>query len=127
MESDKTEAILDEEYIKFTDRHQQLLIRLAPLSIVEALLRRDLAGFFDSSSSDSSLAATLFEAPEEDNLQHRKNDGSWTGSLEQEALSATDPTSIAIYKEDMKALWNDPVVRLALKNHHHQIGNIASL
>lgn len=120
------------ESMKFTDRHQLLMIRLAPLSIVESDLKRKLGCFSDPSYSDSLLqSATPFDAPEEENVRPRRQEfyvKSWKDFLKQEALGANDsPNSIAHYKDDMKALWNDPVIRMALKNQRLQIGDTAGL
>jgi len=75
--------------------------------------------------------ATPFDVPEEENVRPRRQEfyvKSWKDFLEQEALGATgSPNSIAQYKDDMKALWNDPVVRTTLKNQCLQIGDSAGL
>jgi guanine nucleotide-binding protein subunit alpha len=117
--------------MKFTDRHQLLLIRLAPLSIVETDLKRKLGCFSDPSCADSLLQfATPFDAPEEDHIRPRRQEfyvKSWRDFLQQEAGVAASTISIADYKLDMMALWSDPVVRLSLKNQHFQIGDTAGL
>jgi guanine nucleotide-binding protein subunit alpha len=125
--------------IKFTDRHQLLLIRLAPLSIVEADLKRKLGCFSDPMPASDAWVqcATPFDSPEAeeaaeaDQMRPRRHEfyvKSWRNFLEQEALGAPDPAnSIVEYKEDMKALWNDPVVRSALRNHQLQIVDTAGL
>lgn len=123
--------IASDESMKFTERHQLLLIRLGPLSLIETDLKRKLGCFSDSAASNSMLQfATPFDTPDEDTIRPRLNEfyvRSWKDFLEQEAQVTESTTSIAEYKEDMKALWNDPVVRLALKNHDLQIGDTAGL
>lgn len=130
FDSDDDKARSDES-TKFTDRHQLLLIRLAPLSIVETDLKRKLGCFSDTNSSDSWLQfATPFDSPEEDTVRPRRNEyyvKSWKHFLEQEAETPRLTNPIAEYRDDMKALWNDPVVRSALKHHRFQIGDTAGL
>ena len=114
--------------MKFTDRHQLFMIRLAPLAIVEADLKRRLGSFSDTPFPSAPQCATPFDAPEDDSLLPSRREftvRSWRDLLEKEATMTK--SSIAGYKDDMKALWNDPVVRQALKSRRLQIGDTAGL
>ncbi|KAJ3512682.1 hypothetical protein NLJ89_g3386 [Agrocybe chaxingu] len=60
------------ESLKFTDRHQLLMIRLAPLIGVEAELKRRLGAGSEPVPSIAPMAATPFETPDVENNVRRK-------------------------------------------------------
>jgi len=128
------------EVIKFTDRHQLLMIRLAPLNSVEVELKRRLGSGSEPVQPALPMSATPFDTPDAENNFRRKPEfsvRSWRDLLEQEARTSDGSgasksldsvtTSISGCKEDMKALWNDQAVRLALKRHKLQLGDTAGL
>ncbi len=120
-----------DESLRFTDHHQQLLNNLAPLAKIEADLERRLAAFVYTPAL-ASQCATPFDAPEEDYMLPNRREfsvRSWKDLLETEAINAAEAVSstLAEHKDDMKALWNDPVVRLAVKKQRLQLGDTAGL
>ena len=133
----------DVEPMKFNDRHQLLMIRLAPLYGVEAELKRRLgAGTEPLTPSSTSLSATPWDAPDAVNNIRRKPEfsvRSWKDVLHRESRDAgygessqsqeldTATSTIALCKDDMKALWGDKTVRLALKRRGLQLGDSAGL
>jgi guanine nucleotide-binding protein alpha-1 subunit len=127
------------EATKFTDRHQLLIIRLAPLNGVEAELKRRLgAGTEPVPPAASPMSATPFEEPDLDRNTRRKPEfsvRSWKevlhaadGLADAPSQSLESVTStIADCKDDMKALWEDKAVRNALKRRRLQLGDSAGL
>ncbi|KAH9474745.1 Guanine nucleotide-binding protein alpha-4 subunit [Psilocybe cubensis] len=116
------------EPVKFSDRHQLLMIRLAPLHGVEAELKRRLgAGTEPLTPSFASLSATPFESLETNSNVRRKPEfsvRSWKDVLDRETGESAESSNrameaatltIAGCKDDMKALWEDKTVRLTLK------------
>ncbi|KIM41553.1 hypothetical protein M413DRAFT_11089 [Hebeloma cylindrosporum] len=128
---------VDDADAKFTDRHQLLIIRLAPLNGVEAELKRRLgAGSDPLPPAASPMAATPFEEPDLDTNTRRKPEfsvRSWKEVLHTADVSADAPSQslesvtsiIAGCKDDMKALWEDKAVRHALKRRRLQLGDSA--
>ncbi|KAF9485697.1 heterotrimeric G protein alpha subunit [Pholiota conissans] len=139
LDSDEDQIINEvneSDAVKFTDRHQLLLIRLAPLLGVEADLKRRLgAGSEEFAASASSLSATPFDTPIGPNIRRKAEFSvrSWQDVLNTEqtdtassiqradAISAT----IASCRDDMKALWQDKTVRVALKRRRIQLNDTA--
>ena len=126
------------EVFKFTDRHQLLMIRLAPLLRVEAELRVRLgAGSELVPPALNSMSATPFDAPYS-NQRRRKPEvwvPSWkdvvdpsgrSGELSPKIVDAVTSV-LAGCKDDMKALWDDKAVRLALKRRRLQLPDSAGL
>ncbi|KAF8153162.1 heterotrimeric G protein alpha subunit [Crassisporium funariophilum] len=128
------------EGMKFTDRHQLLMIRLAPLLGVEAELKRRLgAGSEPVPPSITAMSATPFETPDAGTNPRRKPEfsvRSWKEVLapqtrdartgESSKSGSDSATSIlAGCKDDMKALWDDKAVRLALKRRRLQLPDSA--
>ncbi|RDB19716.1 Guanine nucleotide-binding protein alpha-1 subunit [Hypsizygus marmoreus] len=121
----------EDQSMKFTDRHQLLMIRLAPLRGVEAELKRRLGSGTEPVSVQPALAmtATPFEDPAASkNLRKSLPEfavRSWKDVLDrdgqpprtEEASADLDQATvtIAVCMNDMKALWDDKTVRLALK------------
>ncbi|KDR77215.1 hypothetical protein GALMADRAFT_66144 [Galerina marginata CBS 339.88] len=130
----------DVEPMKFTDRHQLLMIRLAPLLGVEAELKRRLgAGSDPLPPAITPMSATPFDSPDAGTNIRRKPEfsvRSWkdvlglegseskAGESSKHGIDAATPT-IADCKDDMKALWEDKTVRLALKRRRLQLGDSA--
>jgi len=127
------------EATKFTDRHQLLIIRLAPLNGVEVELKRRLgAGTELLPPVASPMSATPFEEPDLDSNTRRKPEfsvRSWKEVLHvadgladapSQSLEAVTST-IADCRDDMKALWEDKAVRNALKRRRLQLGDSAGL
>ncbi|KAF8902591.1 heterotrimeric G protein alpha subunit [Gymnopilus junonius] len=130
----------DVEPMKFSDRHQLLMIRLAPLYGVEAELKRRLgAGSEPLTPSSTTLSATPWDSPDtginirrkpefsvrswKDVLHQENRDVAQGGSSSQDLDSAT--STIAQCKDDMKALWGDKTIRLALRRRGLQLGDSA--
>ena len=122
------------EVLKFTDRHQLLMIRLAPLLGVEAELKQRIGEGTLSAPSPSNMSATPFDTPSGNQLRRKPEFSvrSWRDVVSR----PTDPypntrdtvTSVlAGCKDDMKALWDDKAVRLALKRHRLQLPDSAGL
>jgi len=133
--SDRDEA----EAQKFTDRHQLLIIRLAPLNGVEVELKRRLgAGSDPLPPAASPMSATPFEEPDLELNVRRKPEfsvRSWKEVLHTADAMADSPSqslesvtsTLADCKDDMKALWEDKAVRNALKRRRLQLGDSAGL
>jgi len=130
------------EPLKFNDRHQLLLIRLAPLNGVEAELKRRLgAGSEPLAPAVSPLSATPFEEPRVGgSTRNRKklefSVRSWREVLDPDLRQIAESSkqnsdsvtqTIAGCKDDMKALWEDRTVRLALKRRGIQLNDTAGL
>ena len=123
------------EVLKFTDRHQLLMIRLAPLLGVEAELKHRLGeGTLSLPSPLHHMSATPFDIPSGNQLRRKPEFSvrSWKDVVSR----PTDPypndrdtvTSVlAGCKDDMKALWDDKAVRLALKRRRLQLPDSAGL
>ena len=123
------------EVLKFTDRHQLLMIRLAPLLGVEAELKHRLGEAAASAPSPfNPMSATPFDTPSGNQLRRKPEFSvrSWKDVVSR----PTDPypdsrdtvTSVlAGCKDDMKELWDDKAVRLALKRRRLQLPDSAGL
>jgi len=130
---------VDDEPVRFTDRHQLLLIRLAPLRHIEAELKRRLNGSSSEPMQDSvPLQATPFADPELGTNVRRKPEffvRSWKTVLSPGA--APEPSmvdreesitaAIADRKDDMKSLWDDRALRLTLKRRRLHLPDSAGL
>ncbi|RXW23198.1 hypothetical protein EST38_g2651 [Candolleomyces aberdarensis] len=133
IDSDDEQSILTVESaasdLKFSDRHQLLMIRLAPLQGVEAELKRRLGAGTEPVQA-TSMSATPFDTPQEYRPRRKRLPEfavrSWKViEAEQRAPQTGDgsassgadlPTiTIAGCKDDMKALWHDKAVQQALK------------
>ena len=127
------------EVLKFTDLHQLLMIRLAPLLGVEAELKHRLGDGTDPVSPplNSSMSATPFDTPSGNPLRRKPEFSvrSWNDVLDSSArLVDSSPNSrdtvtsvLAGCRDDMKALWDDKAVRLALKRRRLQLPDSAGL
>ncbi|CAA7268801.1 unnamed protein product [Cyclocybe aegerita] len=134
-DSEDDQTMLNEangvESMKFTDRHQLLMIRLAPLIGVEAELKRRLGAGSEPVPSIAPMAATPFEAPDVENNVRRKPEfyvRSWKDVLGEGSSNPNIDSSaatIADCKDDMKALWEDKAVRLALKRRRLHLNDTA--
>ncbi|KAF8803373.1 heterotrimeric G protein alpha subunit [Phlegmacium glaucopus] len=124
------------EVLKFTDRHQLLMIRLAPLLGVEAELKHRLGtGSEPVSPPLNSMSATPFDNPSGNQLRRKPEFSvrSWKDVLDPCArLAESSPNTgdtatsvLAGCKDDMKALWDDKAVRLALKRRRLQLPDSA--
>ncbi|PPR07829.1 hypothetical protein CVT24_003106 [Panaeolus cyanescens] len=131
VDSDDDRSTLNQpeepEELKFTDRHQLLIIRLAPLRGVEAELQRRLGKGSEPEPSGTPLSATPFDTPLAVSNPRRKPEfsvRSWkevlspsNAVMEASTRNSGDMVSdtIASCKDDIKALWDDKVVRLAVR------------
>ena len=124
--------------LKFTDRHQLLMIRLTPLLGVEAELRHRLgAGSELVPPALNSMSATPFDTPSSSQLRRKPEVSvpSWKDVLDPSGrpgeispkLVDTVTSVLAGCKEDMQALWGDKAVRLALKRRRLQLHDSAGL
>jgi len=121
----------EDEVLKFTDRHQLLMIRLAPLLGVEAELKHRLAE--GTVPVSSPMSATPFDAPSGNQLRRKPEFSvrSWKDVVARPCVSSPNArdavTSVlAGCKDDMKALWDDKAVRLALKRSRLQLPDSAA-
>lgn len=136
---DSDEDDVSEQDTRFTDRHQLLMIRLAPLLGVEAELKHRLgAGTSPLPPETNAMSATPFELSEAPSNARRKPEfsvRSWNDVLIAEnragdaAGTANDSVSATLSgcKQDMKALWNDKAVRSALQRRRIQLHDTAGL
>lgn len=126
------------EIFKFTDRHQLLMIRLTPLLRVEAELRLRLgAGSELVPPALNSMSATPFDNPYSNQLRRKPEVSvpSWKDVLDPTGRPGeispkfvdTVTSVLAGCKDDMKALWDDKAVRLALKRRRLQLPDSAGL
>ena len=122
----------EDEVLKFTDRHQLLMIRLAPLLGVEAELIHRLAE--GTGPVSSPMSATPFDAPSGNQLRRKPEFSvrSWKDVVARPCDSSpnardTVTSVLAGCKDDMKALWDDKAVRLALKRSRLQLPDSAAL
>jgi hypothetical protein len=132
----------DEESLKFIDRHQLLMIRLAPLLGVEGELKRRLGtGPEHAHAAASPMSATPFDEPETTSKRklpefsvrswrdvvspEERHSQSSAGSSSSKLDFPTD--TIASCRDDMKALWNDKTVQLALKRSKLQLPDSVGL
>jgi hypothetical protein len=139
-DDDETQAGDGGEMVKFTDKHQMLMIRLAPLRAVEAELKHRLGAGTDPVQPSLPMTATPFDDPA-DNLGPRRTAPEFSVRSWKEVLDPEDrlpPQStggdldavtltIAACKDDMKALWDDKIVRLALKRRKLRLPDSAGL
>jgi guanine nucleotide-binding protein subunit alpha len=127
---------MDDEEFKFDETHSSLLTRLAPLRAVETLLKRRLGPGSESEQLQLPMSATPFDQPTGRNVGRLRSQEfavrSWKEVLDPE--SRTDDAGeesvtsvLARYKDDMKALWNDKNVRLALKRWCPNLSDSAEL
>lgn len=127
---------------EFGEEHRLLSKRLTPLLGVETELKRRLGAGSDSVQTDQPMVSTPFEgAPDPDTNPRRAMAEfavrSWKDvvdpngrSLPTEATTAVvDSLSdvIAGCKDDMKILWNDKNVRIALKRRELRLPDSAGL
>lgn len=135
-DSDDDQPCFDEaneaEVLKFTDRHQLLMIRLAPLLGVEAELKHRLAE--GTVPVSSPLTATPFDPPGDNQLRRKPEFSvrSWRDVVARPSspfpeTRDTVTSVLAGCKDDMKALWDDKAVRLALKRRRLQLPDSAGL
>ncbi|KAG2001571.1 heterotrimeric G protein alpha subunit, variant 2 [Coprinopsis cinerea AmutBmut pab1-1] len=129
----------ENEGLKFTDRHQLLMIRLAPLLGVEAELKRRLGAGAAEPMQTAPMAATPFELPQQPNPRRKKaaefSVRSWKDVLDKESrIQSSDaaatgvdlPTmTLAALKDDMKALWQDKTIQQALQRNKVQLSDSA--
>lgn len=125
---------------KFTDRHQLLMIRLAPLRGVEADLKRRLGAGTEPTQPSLPLAATPFDTPSKDPAVKRSplefsvrcwNDvvdpESRMGHEEGDANLDMSTITISGCKNDMKALWTDKSVQTVLARRKVRLPDSAAL
>lgn len=127
---------------RFTDHHQLLMIRLAPLRGVETDLKRRLGAAAEPVEPYAPMSATPFELPIEPSspMVKRKKEfsvRSWKDVVDPERwrrpsndrADNTDPstTTIANCKDDMKALVEDAAVKAALDRRKIMLADCALL
>jgi len=120
------------EVLKFTDRHQLLMIRLAPLLGVEAELKHRIGEGTLSVPSHSNMSATPFDIPSGNQLRRKPEFSvrSWKDVVSRPTdlypnARNTVTSVLAGCKDDMKALWDDKAVRSALKRRRLQLTDSA--
>lgn len=129
--------IEDDEGLRFDEGHSLLVIRLAPLRAVETLLERHLGPAADPQEPELPMAATPFDEPVGKSVSKPSQEfavRSWKEVLDPESrtnhagddLDSATRTIVAC-KDDMKALWNDKSVRLALKHQNQRLPDSAGL
>ncbi|KAF5392833.1 hypothetical protein D9757_000975 [Collybiopsis confluens] len=126
---DDTQDDKTNEPMNFSDSHQLLMIRLAPLRGVESNLQRWLGSGAEPYPTSGPMAATPFDAPVYKAADANENaPGSvaqrefavrcWLDVVDPEAQNNLDFESVTIglagHSADMKALWEDEVVQRAL-------------
>ena len=127
----------DDEGLQFNERHTLLMIRLAPLRAVETLLKRRLGPGAEPEKPELPMAATPFDEPFGQSVGRPSQEfavRSWQEVLdpesrtnhEEDELDSVTRTIVAC-KDDMKSLWNDKAVRLALKRHRQRLPDSAGL
>jgi guanine nucleotide-binding protein alpha-1 subunit len=136
-----TEVTEDTDPVKFSDAHQLMMIRLAPLRNVEVELKRRLGAATEAPHPHLPMSATPFEVPKsEPSVKRRLNEFSvrcWNDAVDPDARktqtsdTADDLDSctneIAACKNDMKALWTDQSVQLALTRRKIRLPDSAGL
>lgn len=139
LEDDQHDEDEQIEPVRFTEQHQLLMIRLNALRGVESDLKRKLgAGSETLQPTATPQLATPFEAPPPARRQSRHEliVRSWTDVLDPSTRGGITPSanglesvtlSIASCKDDMKALWDDKNVRLALKRRRLRLPDSAGL
>jgi len=125
----------DDEVLQFDETHSLLMIRLAPLRAVETLLKRRLGSEAEPHQPELPMAATPFDGPFGSGIgrpsqefavrswQEVLDPGSRTNHEEDDLDSVT--RTIVTCKDDMKSLWNDKTVRLALKRQNQRLPDSA--
>jgi hypothetical protein len=137
-DSEDDQRLFDEanevEVLKFTDRHQLLMIRLAPLLGVEAELKHRIGEGTLSVPSHSNMSATPFDIPSGNQLRRKPEFSvrSWKDVVSRPTdlypdAGNTVTSVLAGCKDDMKALWDDKAVRSALKRRRLQLTDSAGL
>jgi len=138
-ESAQVEDGLEEGAVEFSDQHRLLMIRLAPLRAVEAELKHRLGAGAEPVQASASLSATPFEDqyPNPQRQQTEFSVRSWrevldrpdrrqpveSGGRDLDSVTLT----LAQCKDDMRALWEDKNVRLALRRRKLVLHDSAGL
>lgn len=138
-----SDDLTDADVVRLTDWHQMIMIRLAPLRSIEVELKKRLGAGDYAQPIRGPLKATPFDeppTPTEPSTGRRVFEvsvRSWQDILdpgshklqnvnpptEQDPISAT----IAGCKDDMKSIWNDKMVRLALQRRKIRLPDSAGL
>ncbi|KAK2460763.1 hypothetical protein APHAL10511_007233 [Amanita phalloides] len=132
--------VADDDVVRLADWHQRLMIRLAPMRGVEVELKIRLGAGDFAHPIRGPLRTTPFDVPSdpESGVSRRVFEvsvRSWQDVLdpgpqkiqnanlpaEEDTISAT----IAGCKDDMKSLWNDKMVRLALQRRRIRLPDSA--
>lgn len=133
------------EPARFNDRHQLLMIRLAPLRGVETDLKRRLGAASELGQTpvpSEPMSATPFEVPMLDPTLSKRpamefSVRCWNDVVDPAAVKAhtgedrleldSSTITIAGCKNDMKALWTDKTVQLALARRQIRLPDSAGL
>lgn len=127
--------------IQLSEKHQLLKLRLTPLRRVEADLKKRVGAEAEEidSSNNIPMYATPFDAPSSQRTSSRKRTGefvvkSWKHVLERSqermrgSADSEDATGvIAGCRDDIKALWEDPIVQDVLARRNIRLADSADL
>jgi len=99
--------------VKFTDKHQRLWVRLAPLANIQRVLEKQLGLASLDLQSTSVKAAALFDQDKQCSSSMSQYRGVHESTLA--LLMESDPEDgialeLATYQQDIKELWEDDVV-----------------
>lgn len=140
VESEDDSSSLDNISMTLTDKHHKLKLRLEPLRLVEADLKRFLGAGTEEiqSALPEDMIATPFDA-----ITHRPTSPSprrtgefvvrsWKEVLDRPATPKSDPSDqatsiIASCKHDMMELWTDDAVRSVLRKRNVRMEESAGL
>lgn len=125
------------EPLQFTDLHQLLLIRLAPLRVLESNLKRWIGAGAESSSTSLPMTATPFESPIHNTAQPTREFAvrCWQDVVDPDARQPGHPDPdfesttivLASCRDDMKTLWNDKLVQRELARRKIKLPESAGL
>lgn len=121
--------------LRFSDRHQLLMIKLAPLRGAEADLKRQLGSGADPIQPSLPMAATPFDTPITIPNVRRRTLGefavrSWGEVVDNKAeCRSMDSVTMTLagLQNEMKALWTDRTVQMALERRKMRLPDSAGL
>ncbi|KAF8916600.1 heterotrimeric G protein alpha subunit [Mucidula mucida] len=124
---------LDRGALRWSDRHQLLMIKLAPLRGIDADLKRQLGSGAEPIQPSLPLAATPFDTPITNPNVRRRTLGefavrSWGEVVDKEAeCRSMDSVTMTLagLQNEMKALWTDRTVQTALERRKMRLPDSA--